>query len=657
MRPVRGGRVPARCAGALGSAASCLVLRIHLRAAALPAAGQFDHRLRDLHARPGRAGSRPGIPGAERFKGYAADEIIGQHFSVFFTPEDREAGFPQARLQHGRGRGAVRSGGLARPQGRHAASGPMPSSIRSSIRRAATSASPRSPATSPPSASRRKRPVRERAALPDARPGRARLRHLHARHRGPRHQLERRRAEHQGLFGRRDRRPAFLPLLHGGGPRPRRAPVRARDRASRRQIRTRGLARPQGRYARSGRASSSIRSSTRAASTSASPRSPATSPSGRRPQEQLEEARTALVQSQKLQALGELTGGIAHDFNNLMTVIAGSADFLLRKPDLPEEKRRQYLEAIVETADRATTLTNHLLAFGRRQPIKPEVLDLNVRLDALGGVLSRTLGSSDRGRARSSAPASCRVEVDVRPARNRDAQRRGQCPRRHAGRRHADPLDARRSARMARSSSHLPSATPARACRQEVIERAFEPFFTTKEVGKGTGLGLSQIHGFAAQAGGRAEIASEEGARNDHHASCFPATGQGARSPRSSGETMPDLPEGLRVLLVEDNPQVREFAEGPAGRPRLRGRVARKPAEQALELLETKAVDLVLSDVVMPGMSGVELARQIAGFASRRAGAAGDRLQRRDREAGLRVRRAGQAVRRRRPQQGHGGCF
>ena len=89
-------------------------------------------------------------------------------------------------------------------------------------------------------------------------------------------------------------------------------------------------------------------------------------------QEELEAARIALAQSQKLQALGELTGGIAHDFNNLMTVIAGSTDFLLRGKKLSEQKRKQYLQAIAETASRATALTNQLLAFGRRQAIKPE---------------------------------------------------------------------------------------------------------------------------------------------------------------------------------------------------------------------------------------------------------------------------------------------
>ena len=129
-------------------------------------------------------------------------------------------------------------------------------------------------------------------------------------------------------------------------------------------------------------------------------------------QDELEDTRAALIQSQKLQALGELTGGIAHDFNNLMTVIAGSADFLLRKPDLPDAKRKQYLEAITETADRATTLTSHLLAFGRRQAIKPEVLDLNVRLDAVADVLSRTLGDSIAIELELD-PGASRVEVDA----------------------------------------------------------------------------------------------------------------------------------------------------------------------------------------------------------------------------------------------------
>jgi len=323
-------------------------------------------------------------------------------------------------------------------------------------------------------------------------------------------------------------------------------------------------------------------------------------------QEQLEETRAALVQSQKLQALGELTGGIAHDFNNLMTVIAGSADFLLRKPDLPDEKRRQYLEAIGETADRATTLTNHLLAFGRRQAIKPEVLDLNVRLDAIADMLSRTLGSVIHIQL-DLQPGAGRVEVDVAQLEtailNAAVNARDAMP---------DGGTLILSTRAVRENGAEFIALAVRdtgtGMPKEVIERAFEPFFTTKEVGKGTGLGLSQIHGFAAQAGGRAEIRSEEG-RGTTITLVLPRTGKDIAPVVPSG-CMSDLPEGLRVLLVEDNPQVRDFAEGLLVDLGCEV-VSSESGQEALKLLETNGIDLVLSDVVMPGMSGVELARRM----------------------------------------------
>ena len=323
-------------------------------------------------------------------------------------------------------------------------------------------------------------------------------------------------------------------------------------------------------------------------------------------EEQLEEARTALVQSQKLQALGELTGGIAHDFNNLMTVVAGSADFLLRKPDLPMEKRKQYLEAIAETADRATTLTNHLLAFGRRQPIKPEVLDLNVRLDALAEVLSRTLGNSVNVELEL-APSACRVEIDSAQLEtailNAAVNARDAMP---------DGGTLTLSTRIVHENGAQFIALSVRdtgtGMSADVIDRAFEPFFTTKDVGKGTGLGLSQIHGFAAQAGGRAEINSKMGIGTTISL-ILPRTDKELAA-TAPGEVIPDLPDGLCVLLVEDNPQVREFAEGLLADLGCKV-VSADSAEQALERLKAEEVDLILSDVVMPGMSGVELARRV----------------------------------------------
>ena len=207
----------------------------------------------------------------------------------------------------------------------------------------------------------------------------------------------------------------------------------------------------------------------------------------RRAQLELEEARTAVFQSQKLQALGELTGGIAHDFNNLMTVIRGSAD-LLRRGNLTDEKRRRYLDAIIETSDRAATLTSHLLTFSRRQALKPQVVDVNVRLDAIGEVLSRTLGSQVEVKLELD-PGLWSTEVDpaeletavLNAAFNarRDAQRRNARARHlepHSGHRHItiDVIDTGQG--MPRNDrSRLRALLHDQGGRQ------------------GTGLGLSQI--------------------------------------------------------------------------------------------------------------------------------------------------------------------
>ena len=228
---------------------------------------------------------------------------------------------------------------------------------------------------------------------------------------------------------------------------------------------------------------------------------------------ELESTREALAQSQKLQALGELTGGVAHDFNNLMTVIAGASDFLLKHPDLPVEKRRRYLEAIADTAERATNLTNHLLAFGRRQSLKPVVLDLSVRLDAFAEMIGRMLGSPITVKLDLQAKPAM-VEVDVTQLETallnavlnaRDAMPDG--GELTLGTSNCD-IDGQPAIciNISDTGTGIPEA---------VLQRAFEPFFTTKEIGKGTGLGLSQIHGFAAQAGGRAEIEFGEGQGHD----------------------------------------------------------------------------------------------------------------------------------------------
>ena len=345
-------------------------------------------------------------------------------------------------------------------------------------------------------------------------------------------------------------------------------------------------------------------------------------------QEQLEEAQASLVQSQKLQALGELTGGIAHDFNNLMTVIAGSADFLLRKPDLPGEKRRQYLEAIGETADRATTLTNHLLAFGRRQPIKPEVLDLNVRLDAVADMLSRTLGSVIRIELDLQCVA-CRVEVDV-------AQLETAILNAAVNARDAMPeggtltLSTRALRENGADFIALAIRDTGTGMPKEVINRAFEPFFTTKEVGKGTGLGLSQIHGFAAQAGGRAEISSEEGCGTTI-ALVLPRTEKDIASAVPSG-SMSGLAGGPLRPPGRGQSASARICRRTACRPRLRGRLGG---------MRRRSPETARGQGHRPRPFGRRHARHERGRArppgarnvSGRASAVGDRVQRRDRQA------------------------
>ncbi|MBS0505135.1 MAG: PAS domain S-box protein [Proteobacteria bacterium] len=318
-------------------------------------------------------------------------------------------------------------------------------------------------------------------------------------------------------------------------------------------------------------------------------------------EDQLEETRAALAQSQKLLALGELAGGIAHDFNNLMTVVRGSAE-LLRRPDLPEDRRLRYLDAITATADRAARLTGHLLAFSRRQPLKPEVLDLARQLTAFAEMMSRMLGSTIQVRL-DVHPELWRVEAD--PAQLETAllnvaiNARDAMPQGGILTIAATNLESEDLVCVALTDT-------GGGMSAEVMERAFEPFFTTKPVGKGTGLGLSQIHGFAAQTGGRAEIDSVLGQGTTIRL-LLPRT-QGTPV---NGERVPtELPEGLKILLVEDHDDVGEFARHLL--EDLHCQVASATSgEQALSMLEGASFDAVITDVIMPGMSGVELARRI----------------------------------------------
>lgn len=323
-------------------------------------------------------------------------------------------------------------------------------------------------------------------------------------------------------------------------------------------------------------------------------------------EQQLRQTQEELLQSQKLQALGELAGGIAHDFNNLLTVIRGSADFLLRKPDLPADKQKRYLHVMLETADRATSLTSQLLAFARRQPLEPEVFDLSVRLDAISEMLQRTLGSRYELRL-DLAPALRPVEIDPTGLEaallNAVLNARDAMP--DGGR---ISIATKNAERAGKDGVSLTISDTGEGVPSEKLQRVFEPFFTTKPTGKGTGLGLPQIHGFAVQSGGEAAIRSEIG-RGTTLEIWLPRTDkQPDRKTLEASDV--HVPPGLRVLLVEDSDHVRYFArqlltdlgcevtEAASG-------------EEGLAYSATGKFDLVFSDIVMPGISGLDLAERI----------------------------------------------
>ena len=330
-------------------------------------------------------------------------------------------------------------------------------------------------------------------------------------------------------------------------------------------------------------------------------------------EEQIEErakAEEQLRQSQKMQALGQLTGGIAHDFNNQLTVIQGSADMLTR-PGLAEEKRIRFAQAIVQSATNAASLTSQLLAFARRQPLKPERLDLNTLIRDMRDLLDRTMGERVRI-VTDLSPVACRVEVDraqlqsavLNVASNaRDAMAAGE-----------GTLTIRtRDLGLDEDGKHfvaLDISDSGGGMAPEVMDRIFEPFFTTKGTGQGTGLGLSQVYGFATQSGGEVKAVSEPG-KGTTISLVLPCVDAALSQPVEAAAAGSGAQPSATILVVEDNEDVGAFAETLL--TELGHRVTRAATgEEALEIARRKRFDIVLSDVVMPGMGGIKLAEALA---------------------------------------------
>lgn len=323
----------------------------------------------------------------------------------------------------------------------------------------------------------------------------------------------------------------------------------------------------------------------------------------------LEDAHEALRQSQKMEAIGQLTGGIAHDFNNLLTVIRGSAD-LLRRKDLPEGKRGRYVDAIADTADRAAKLTGQLLAFARRQALKPELFDTSERIESIADMLRTVLGS----RIDLKIDAECRdcfVKADA-------AQFETSLVNMAVNAR--DAMDGEGQLTigvLAATDQHGSELVRVRVTDtghgigSDQLERVFEPFFTTKEVGKGTGLGLSQVYGFVKQSNGEVSVESRVG-RGTTFTITLPRESADNVAVQAASSGADASAGGGRVLIVEDNIDVGEFAFQMLTDLGFETVLA-ADANAALERLEDEdgRFDLIFSDVVMPGMNGVQFGRLV----------------------------------------------
>ncbi|WP_294334163.1 PAS domain-containing protein [uncultured Sphingomonas sp.] len=336
--------------------------------------------------------------------------------------------------------------------------------------------------------------------------------------------------------------------------------------------------------------------------------------------ERLMAAEAQLRQAQKMEAVGQLTGGIAHDFNNMLAVVIGALDLMERRVAQGRTDIDRYLIAARDGASRAAALTQRLLAFSRRQPLAPTALDVNDMLSGMIELLVRTLGEGvviETWLARDLAP----VVADRNQLENvvlnlavngRDAMPKGGTLTIETEHRVLDLAEADRYEIAAGNYIEIRIRDTGTGMPPEVAARAFDPFFTTKGVGKGTGLGLSQVFGFVRQSGGHVTIDSEPG-RGTCVRVLLPARPEAVPGPAAAAAER-DLPRGRAsevVLVVEDEDRVRTYSV-EALRELGYGVVFARDGIEALRLLERgQKISLLFSDVVMPEMSGRELAARV----------------------------------------------
>jgi signal transduction histidine kinase/CheY-like chemotaxis protein len=326
---------------------------------------------------------------------------------------------------------------------------------------------------------------------------------------------------------------------------------------------------------------------------------------------------------QRMESIGQLTGGIAHDFNNMLAIIIGSLDLAQRRLEAGALPRvAQCIANAQDGAQRAATLTSRLLAYSRQQPLAPGILDLNRLVAGISELLRRTIGEHIRletvlagGLWPAFADATQLENALVNLVVNaRDAMPEGGRLTIETGNAYLDEAYARAHAEVTAGQYVLLSVTDTgTGMAAEVVEHAFDPFYTTKGPGRGTGLGLSQVYGFVKQSGGHVKIYSEAGQgtavkiylpRHLGAAAPAPEAPADAEIPRGSAATM--------ILVVEDDPGVRATTVEALRDLGYRVTAAADGA-QALDMLGGGlAVDLLFTDIVMPDMSGRQIADAVA---------------------------------------------
>lgn len=324
-----------------------------------------------------------------------------------------------------------------------------------------------------------------------------------------------------------------------------------------------------------------------------------------------------LRRAQRLEAIGQLTGGIAHDFNNLLAVVVGNLDMLASRFD-KDSDCGEFIESAMQASLRGAELTQQLLAFARRQPLNAQTVDINDRVNSTIGLLRRTLGERIKITTTLS-PGLWLAHIDptqfesafVNLAINaRDAMRDGGQLIIETENREIDEYYARMHVDLIPGNYVMVAVSDTgTGMSPETVAHAFEPFFTTKAPGEGTGLGLSMVYGFAKQSHGHIRIYSELGRGTTIRLYLPKAEDSEARSPSPDNSSPPVSKGGEVILVVEDNADVRKIVVSQLSDLGYRSLEAEN-GEVALDIINSDTpVDLLLTDVVMPGtISGDELA-------------------------------------------------